>query len=103
MVEHFCRQTARKMVERGYAPERARFLARLCYVTAVFTCGAIGATLDPSMKGLAGERDERSCSLPPKGPSDGVALLNRWHGQEFGFSCAPATHFLKILDRLPVP
>ena len=103
MVEYFCRRTARKAVELGYAPEKARALSRFCCVVAAFTCGAVGATLDPSMKSLAGDGDEKPLCLPAKARTGGMDRPNRWHGPDFASACAPATHFLKILDRRPAP
>ena len=79
MTEDFCTRTARRIRKFGYAPETAVRTARFCYVSMISVCGVMGAMLDPSVKSMAGEEDERLLRLPIAAPS-GENLLNRGHG-----------------------
>jgi len=87
----------------GYTPEQAGFLSKVCYLTAVSACGAIGATLDPSMKSLAGDGDEKPCRLSARARSDVFDLPNRWHGSGSDGARAPVILFSAIQRRLPAP
>jgi hypothetical protein len=59
MTEDFCKRTARRIRKFGYAPEAAVRISKFCHVSMVSVCGMMGVMLDPSMKSLAGEEDER--------------------------------------------
>ncbi len=126
MPKNFCRRTAREARKLGCAPEQAEFLSRACYLTAVSACcalffslckrrtapgkespdsfeGAIGATLDPSMKSLAGDGDEEPRTLLARARSDVFDSLNRWHGKGSDGARASAILFSDIQRRLPAP
>jgi len=72
MTEDFCKRTARRIRKFGYAPKAAVRISRFCYVSMVSVCGVMGAMLDPSMKSMAGEVDERLLLLPKCVPSHGM-------------------------------
>ena len=124
MPEIFCRRTARKARMWGYSPEQAKFLSRFCYLTMVSVgcalffsfCGrrtalekesedsfegAIGATLDPSLKSLAGDGDGKPRALPARARSDVFDCPDRWHGPGSDVSRAPLRRFPDIQRRLP--
>lgn len=80
MTDDFCNRTARRIGKLGYAQKDAAEISRFCYVSMVSVSGVMGAMLDPSLKSMAGEEDERLLRLPMNVPSDVENLLNRGYG-----------------------
>jgi hypothetical protein len=94
MTEGFCARTARRIRKFGYAPKAAVRISRFCYVSMMSVSGMMGAMLDPSMKSMAGEEDERLLRLPIAVPSV-ENLLECGHGK-FSMSTRASLHLLSF-------